>query len=81
MSRIGGHRWRKIVREVLAESDTCWLCGQPGADSGDHVIPVSVRPDLELVRSNVRPAHLVCNQRRGTAPVGVPRRIRTSRAW
>lgn len=81
MSRIGGHRWRKIVREVLAESDTCWLCGQPGADSGDHVIPVSVRPDLELIKSNVRPSHLICNQRRGTAPVGVPRRIRTSRAW
>ena len=71
MSRIGGHRWRKIVREILAESDICWLCGQPGADSGD----------LELVKANTRPAHLICNQRRGTAPVGVPRRIRTSRAW
>lgn len=81
MSRIGGHRWRQIVTAVLAESDLCWLCGRPGADSGDHVIPVSVRPDLELVRDNVRPAHLTCNRKRGTAPVGAPRRIRTSRVW
>lgn len=81
MTRIGGHRWRQIVRAVLEESDVCHLCGRPGADSGDHLVPVSVRPDLEMVIDNVRPAHLICNQRRGTAPIGIPRPLRTSRVW
>lgn len=81
MSRMGGSRWTRLVREVLAEDDVCWLCGRAGADSGDHVIPVSVRPDLEYIRDNVRPAHLLCNKKRGAKPVGVPPRTHTSRRW
>ena len=60
----------------------CWLCGKPGATSGDHVVPVSVAPELEFDRENVRPAHLSCNKRRGDAPaVTRAPRVPTSRRW
>ena len=83
MSRIGGSRWRRLVAQVLEEDgDICWLCGKPGATSGDHVIPVSVAPDLELDRGNVRMAHERCNKRRGARPAIVQApRVRTSRRW
>ena len=82
MSRIGGRRWRRLLAQVLDEDgDTCWLCGKPGATSGDHVIPVSIRPDLEFARDNVRPAHLRCNLRRGDRPIGRAVRVPTSRPW
>ena len=83
MSRIGGHRWRKLLAQVLEEDgDVCWLCGKPGATSGDHVVPVSVAPELEFDRDNVRPAHLRCNKRRGDAPaVRHAPRYPTSRPW
>lgn len=82
MGRTGGRRWRRLVEQVLREDgDTCWLCGGPGATSGDHVIPVSVDPDLEFDRGNVRPAHVGCNKRRGARPIGIARKVNTSRAW
>jgi 5-methylcytosine-specific restriction endonuclease McrA len=82
VSRIGGRRWRRLLAQVLDEDgDICWLCGKPGATSGDHVIPVSVRPDLEFERWNVRPCHVRCNTRRGNRPVRPAPRVPTSRPW
>jgi 5-methylcytosine-specific restriction endonuclease McrA len=77
MSRFtADSRWyRKAKAEFLAAYPICWLCGHPGADQIDHVIPVSQAPWLRFEPSNWRPAHGVrgcqhcgrrCNQQRGT---------------
>ncbi len=54
---------------------TCWLCGQaidydlakedPSAFSVDHIHPVSLRPELAEVYSNLAASHLACNRARG----------------
>lgn len=62
---------RERNRRILAASDTCHLCGQPGADAVDHVIPwvvciaSGIDPDTP---SNLKPAHHdvepKCNRRK-----------------
>ena len=57
----GGWAWRKKRARILKASDICWLCGQPGADSVDHVIAVSKGGTDD--DSNLRPAHMhPCNR-------------------
>jgi 5-methylcytosine-specific restriction endonuclease McrA len=41
----------------------CWLCGLPGADTRDHVRPLSKGGTNDP--SNIRPAHRACNSARG----------------
>jgi 5-methylcytosine-specific restriction endonuclease McrA len=80
--RAGG-RWRRIRLEVLQrDGRICWMCKQPGADSVDHLIPLSRGGD-PYAKGNLAAAHMSCNLRRGT---GEPRKrtgapLRTSRAW
>ena len=52
--------WRRQRALLLAASDICHICGQPGADSVDHVIPLA-RGGTDA-RSNTRPAHMQCNR-------------------
>src|SRR4051794_13113450 len=38
----GGPKAQRYVRLTLAEyGTTCWLCGLPGANSADHIVPIS----------------------------------------
>lgn len=80
-SRTNSQRWKKLRKRVLRESDICHICGQPGADSVDHIIPVDVAPELEYVRSNLAPAHHdvppKCNRVKGNRPY-VPGILRKS---
>lgn len=63
-----GSAWRRLRAQVLAASNVCHLCGRPGADTVDHVIPRSRRPDLAHDLTNLRPAHRSCNSRKGAGP-------------
>lgn len=58
-------RWRALRAAVLAASTTCHLCGRPGADTVDHLVPVRRRPDLCFDPANLRPAHRGCNAAKG----------------
>lgn len=64
--------WRRLAKQVADEEPVCWL-GFEGctirSTTGDHVIPVTVRPDLALVRSNVHGACSACNYKRGNLPI------------
>lgn len=57
----GGRGWQCIRDRILNASDVCYICGKPGADSVDHVIP-KARGGTDDP-SNLRPAHLhPCNR-------------------
>ena len=64
-SRATGRRdWRRTRDRILARDDRiCQLCGQPGADTVDHIIPVSKGGTNN--DDNLRAAHQRCNSRRG----------------
>ncbi len=51
----GSRKSQAENKRILRDSDTCHICGQPGADAVDHVISIARGgPD---VASNKRPAH------------------------
>lgn len=61
----GNARYRRNRELVLAASDVCALCGHPGAQTADHVIPARLWPrgadGLPLPGmdepANLQPAH------------------------
>jgi len=63
MSRYGSthgrstRHWRALRKQVLSESDICAWCGHPGSMTVDHLIPLSMAPELAEVRSNLAPVH------------------------
>lgn len=71
-------------------NEPCWLCGKPidhelprqHAESFnvDHAYTVDERPDLAEDLANFRPAHKLCNERRGTAEPTIQLGD-TSEAW
>jgi 5-methylcytosine-specific restriction endonuclease McrA len=87
LNRIGP--WRKLRDRVIREEPICriQLLGCTGySTTADHIIPRSVRPDLILVRSNLRGACQHCNSARGNAmraprPVVRPRKPRQVEAF
>lgn len=57
-----------MLAAVLATyGDSCCHCGKPGSGSVEHVVPRARCGTDDL--ANLRPAHLVCNLKRGTKPM------------
>ena len=69
-----GRRWREhiVPRVIRRDRGICHLCGQPGADTADHILPVSLGGTDAL--DNLAAAHHnPCNIIRGNRPVDVVR--------
>jgi 5-methylcytosine-specific restriction endonuclease McrA len=70
--------WQRLAKQVCTEEPICWLrlagC-TIRSTTGDHIIPASARPDLALVRSNVRGACAPCNNKRGHLPPELAREM------
>lgn len=72
----GTNAWKLLAKQVVREEPVCWLqfegCTRVST-TGDHVIPVVDRPDLALLRSNVRGACSSCNTARRNLPLSALR--------
>lgn len=75
--RNGGSRpWRrKVARVIRRDHGICHLCGQPGADSADHIIPAAhggtdALDNLAAVHHNAEPK---CNRIRGDRDIDTAR--------
>lgn len=55
------------VRKLVLADGICHICGEPGADTVDHLVPVSMGGTNEL--ENLAPAHAYCNSSRGNKDV------------
>lgn len=59
-----GSGWKQISRKVIArDKGICHICGLPGADTADHLIPRSKGGTNHP--SNLAAAHRACNSRKG----------------
>jgi 5-methylcytosine-specific restriction endonuclease McrA len=60
-----GPGWASISKAIIErDGGICHICGQPGADTTDHLHPRAYggdSTDLEMLAA----AHRVCNSRRG----------------
>ena len=54
--RMSGAARQKRNRAILAKSDVCHLCGHPGSDAVDHVVPLA-RGGSDDDPDNLKPAH------------------------
>jgi len=56
--------WEQTRRRILERDHyVCQICGRPGADSVDHIVPRAFGGTHG--DSNLRAAHFTCNSRRG----------------
>lgn len=89
MSTWGGRKAQRQAALCFALYGTaCYLCGRPGADTVDHVVPRQHGGSNSL--DNLRPAHRYCNQARGNRtrhaatrprpPIALPPPVHT-RTW
>lgn len=57
--------WLRLSRTCLIEEPLCRHCRDQGrrsiASVSDHIIPIQVRPDLRLVRSNIQSLCKACH--------------------
>ena len=84
-------RYRRMAALILATSDLCHLCSHPGADSIDHLYPLSWQvPGIDPYDIRYwRPAHnnkpcetcgKRCNNVKGNRSIA-PVDLNTSRQW
>lgn len=67
-SRGGSRAWRRLRDQVIREEPDCRIRGPKctgRSTTADHIIPKSIRPDLTMVRANLRGACGPCNYGRG----------------
>jgi 5-methylcytosine-specific restriction endonuclease McrA len=77
----GGRKAQDYVRLTLdTYGRVCWLCGLPGANTADHVIPRS-RGGAVYDLNNLGPAHKPCNESRGNRPAVEFELIEDGTAW
>lgn len=86
-NRLSQRDWKQLRAAILATSDVCWLCGQPGADTVDHVV-ARVDGGAVMDPTNLRPAHGRKIPKSDTHPGcpgnygrGTGSQLVTSRAW
>lgn len=78
-----GRPWRRLRIQILdRDRRICHLCGHPGADTVDHLVPLAAGGH-PTDPANLAAAHLTCNSRKGAR---LPRQMavppmRTSRRW
>lgn len=65
-ARLGGRARQRRNAAILAASDVCHICGQPGSDAVDHIIPLARggydgHPNLKPAHHDVAP---YCNRRK-----------------
>jgi len=75
LEKWGGRKAQQYVRRTIAEYGTlCWLCGLPGSNSADHIIPISKGGAVYDI-DNLGPSHRKCNYARGNRAAGGPASI------
>jgi 5-methylcytosine-specific restriction endonuclease McrA len=88
--RANGTRRDRLRRRVLAEEDTCGICGNavdksiaypdPWSPTVDEILPVSLGGD-PLDRANCRLAHFRCNVQRGNGTRPTPEAVKRVRIY
>ena len=64
--------WTVLRDRVVREEPTCWLrlpCCTGASQTADHILTVSERPELAMVRDNLRGVCGPCNRARGDTPI------------
>ena len=79
-----GAGWDALARRVIAEEPLCRLCEADGritaSTQADHIVPVSVRPDLKQERSNLQGLCDRCHAAKSAAEARTRRRRQTEAA-
>lgn len=73
MPKRTGRPWQRLKAKIIRrDGGICHLCGQPGADTADHLQPVALGGPV-YDPTNLAAAHQRCNTRRHTKPIDVAR--------
>lgn len=63
----GRYAQARVATTLATYGTVCHLCRLPGATTADHLIPRSRGGDDSI--ENLRPAHKLCNERRGNRSI------------